>query len=425
MARAQVGALRQVKLAPMSFSTSQPEKFPAMAYRRFGRTELAMPVFSCGGMRYQQGWGDLKLEEITAENQANLEACIHRSLELGINHIETARGYGSSELQLGQILPTLNREKLIVQTKVAPAEDPAQFTANLEKSFSLLKLDYIDLFSFHGVNTGELLSQVLRPGGCMEVVRQWQKDGRIRFVGYSTHGSCELIKTANASGEFDYHNLHWYFVNELNWPAIEEATRQDMGVFIISPTDKGGKLYDPPSKLTELCRPLSPIAFNDLWCLTRPEVHTLSVGVARPEDFDEHVLALQHYEDREAVVAPIAARLNDEVDRTWGQDWRTLWPQNLPEHYDIPGDINVREILRLLTYARALDMVEWGKMRYNLLGNAGHWFPGKHVADLDEQGWQELGQALRHHPLGERVPTLLREAHALLLGEEKKRLSES
>jgi predicted aldo/keto reductase-like oxidoreductase len=74
-----------------------------MRYRRFGRTELQMPVFSCGGMRYQQGWGDLPLEEITPENQANLEATIHRSLELGINHIETARGYGSSEMQLGQL----------------------------------------------------------------------------------------------------------------------------------------------------------------------------------------------------------------------------------------------------------------------------------------------------------------------------------
>jgi predicted aldo/keto reductase-like oxidoreductase len=37
-------------------------------------------------------------------------------------------------------------------------------------------------------------------------------------------------------------NVHWYYVNDLNWPSIEEATRQDMGVFIISPSDKGGKL---------------------------------------------------------------------------------------------------------------------------------------------------------------------------------------
>ena len=43
-----------------------------------------------------------------------------------------------------------------------------------------------------------------------------------------------------------------------------------MGVFIISPNDKGGKLYEPPPKLTELCAPLTPMQFNDLYCLARP-----------------------------------------------------------------------------------------------------------------------------------------------------------
>jgi predicted aldo/keto reductase-like oxidoreductase len=95
-----------------------------MYYRRFGRTGLQMPVFSCGGMRYQHKWQDVAPTDIPAENQANLEACIHRALELGINHIETARGYGTSEMQLGRLLPALPREKLIVQTKVAPTATP-------------------------------------------------------------------------------------------------------------------------------------------------------------------------------------------------------------------------------------------------------------------------------------------------------------
>src|SRR5437016_6617717 len=84
-----------------------------MKYRRFGRTELAMPVFSCGGMRYQFKWQDVDPRDVPRENQANLEATIHRAVELGINHIETARGYGSSEMQLGNVLPTFERDKLI------------------------------------------------------------------------------------------------------------------------------------------------------------------------------------------------------------------------------------------------------------------------------------------------------------------------
>ena len=82
-----------------------------MKYRRFGRTELPMPVLSCGGMRYQQAWKDLEPADVEKAGQENLEATIHRALELGINHIETARGYGSSEMQLGWLLPRLPREK--------------------------------------------------------------------------------------------------------------------------------------------------------------------------------------------------------------------------------------------------------------------------------------------------------------------------
>ena len=92
------------------------------------------------------------MSAIPAENQRNLEATIHRALELGINHIETARGYGSSEMQLGWVLPQLKREKLIVQTKVAPFATPAEFLRTFETSMKYLRLDYVDLLSFHGIN---------------------------------------------------------------------------------------------------------------------------------------------------------------------------------------------------------------------------------------------------------------------------------
>src|SRR5262252_7423170 len=98
-----------------------------MKYRRFGRTGLSMPVFSCGGMRYQFKWQDVDPKDVPIDNQANLEACIHRAVESGINHIETARGYGSSEMQLGRVLPKLPREKIIVQTKVAPKATAKEF----------------------------------------------------------------------------------------------------------------------------------------------------------------------------------------------------------------------------------------------------------------------------------------------------------
>src|SRR5437016_5577469 len=253
-----------------------------MKYRRFGRTELAMPVFSCGGMRYQFKWQDVEPKEIPRDNQQNLEATILRALELGINHIETARGYGTSEMQLGNLLPRLPREEIIVQTKISPKETAAEFLRTFEKSLKYLQLDYVDLLALHGINNRQLLHYALKPDGCVAAARQLQKQGRVRFVGFSTHATTDVIFEAVNSGEFDYLNVHWYFVNDLNWPAIEAARAMDMGVFIISPNDKGGKLYDPPRKLVELCAPLTPMQFNDLYCLAREQVHTLSCGASKP-----------------------------------------------------------------------------------------------------------------------------------------------
>lgn len=393
-----------------------------MQYRRFGRTELQMPVFSCGGMRYQHSWKDVPQWQIPRKNQENIEAVIHRALAVGINHIETARGYGTSEVQLGKVLPRLPRQSMIVQTKVSPSENPQKFRQTLEQSLGNLRLDYVDLLGIHGINTLELLEQTVRPGGCLDVAREFQRQGRVRFVGFSTHAPRSVIEAAIATDQFDYVNLHWYYINQDNWSAINLARQHDMGVFIISPSDKGGHLYSPPQKLVDLCAPLSPMVFNDLFCLSHPEVHTLSVGASRPTDFDEHLKTPPLLERSHEVLPPILRRLEQVAIEALGQDWMRTWRVGLPAPEDTPGQVNIPVILWLYNLLEAFDMQEYAEARYSLLGNGGHWFPGQKA---DRARPSDLKAALVKSPHADKIPALLQRIHQRIGGKEVQRLSQS
>ena len=90
-----------------------------------------MPLLSLGGMRFQQSWSEITADQLTAESQANLEATLAAAGAAGMHHVETARHYGSSELQLGRAMMKHTREGLLSMANSGPNSNGSQVLARL------------------------------------------------------------------------------------------------------------------------------------------------------------------------------------------------------------------------------------------------------------------------------------------------------
>ena len=387
--------------------------------RRFGRTGLAMPLLSLGGMRFQQSWSDLPAAAIEAEAQETLRGLLQAAVAAGFHHIETARHYGTSERQLGPLLAEIPDPQRILQTKVPPQADADAFEAELATSFKRLGVERVDLLSVHGINLPEHLEHTLRPGGCLDVLRRWQADGRLGWIGFSTHAPLPLILEAIASDAFDYVNLHWYYIQQQNAPAIAAARARDMGVFVISPTDKGGHLHTPSARLLELCAPLHPIVLNDLFCLQDPDLaHTISVGARHADDLALHLRAVALLPEAELLLPPLLERLDRARREALGADWLAGWSEGLPDWQHTPGGMNLPVLLWLHNLLEAWDLESFGRARYNLLGHGDHWFPGANADALDRDVSEaQLRAALAASPWAEQIPPLLRRLRERIGGQ--------
>jgi predicted aldo/keto reductase-like oxidoreductase len=375
-----------------------------MQYRRFGSTGHMLSVITLGGMRYHHGW-EAPRDELPPRSIEQCRDCVERALDAGINHIETAYGYGKSEHLYGRVLNQelgVPRSRYHLMTK-ARSTTAEQVRKAVALQLAALRTDHVDFYAWHGMNSEADFAAACATGGPVEALHELRAQGVIGHIGFSTHAPLPVILQALDTGLFEFVNLHYYYFRQRNEPAVRRAAERDMGVFIISPNDKGGRLFRPPPRLSELTAPLTPIQWNARFCLRTPDVHTLSFGMTEPAHFEEMRGVLPVSAPLAPADAAILARLDAQLERVSHADY---------EAWELEGDpsgINIPEVLRLRRMLLGWDMQHYGRYRYNMFGTGDAWYPG---LKCTEENLARIDR--RVLPRDVDLLALLRETHAAL-----------
>lgn len=189
---------------------------------RLGRTNLVVS---------KNGFGALPVQRVDMDTACKI---LRKAYEGGINYFDTARFYTDSEEKIGQALGDV-RENIIISTKTM-AKTTREFWRDLEKSLSLLKTDYIDIYQFHNP---AFVPKPQDGTGLYEAMLEAKRKGSIRFIGFTNH-RIALAEEAVKSGLYDTLQFPFsYLADEREEALVRLCKEQDVG-FICMKALAGG-----------------------------------------------------------------------------------------------------------------------------------------------------------------------------------------
>ncbi len=272
-----------------------------MIYKEF--QDLKLSALGMGAMRLPTiGGDDSKIDTALSEKMV---AC---AMEKGVNYYDTAWGYHGeqSELVMGKLLSKYPRENYYLATKF-----PGYDLSNMDKVETIFErqlekcgVSYFDFYLFHNVCEMNIDAYLDETYGIFDYLMKQKENGRIRHLGFSAHGSCEVMKRF-----LDAYGKHMEFcqiqMNYLDWTfqdakgKVELLKQHHIPVWVMEPV-RGGKLARLPQQYASRLNALRPDETVPAWAFRFLQsidsvVVTLS-GMSDMEQMEENIRTYE--EDR-------------------------------------------------------------------------------------------------------------------------------
>jgi aryl-alcohol dehydrogenase-like predicted oxidoreductase len=285
-----------------------------MKTRPLGKTGLQVTELALGGLFVSSYGGEYE----------QAKAAIDRALELGVNYVDTAPGYGNSEEVLGKALegvqaPYVLSTKLGGRPQPFNPQDKGGLMKSVEESLRLLKRDHIDILMIHEPDRPGQYNWWADPlhfdGPVMDVLADLKRQGIIRFIGLGGTTAYELPHIIN-TGRFDVvltafnYSLLW---REATREVLPAAKKQGMGIIVGSPLQQGAlaRRYDDEvrhgarwlssprraqyialySFLDELGLPISEVGLR--FVISNPDISCTLMGARSRQEVEQNVAAVE------------------------------------------------------------------------------------------------------------------------------------
>ena len=247
-----------------------------MELRALGQTGIRVSLLGLGAVKFGRNTGLRNPTAFALPSDAELRRLLAEAHALGINLIDTAPAYGSSEARIGALLPG-NRDSWVLATKVGEHFDEhsdehrsrfdfsaASVRASVERSLVRLRTDYIDIVSVHSDGND---IEILERSDCVATLRLLQAQGHIRSVAFS----CKTLAGGLAALRCcDIVMVSLAPQNHAETTVVAAAQREQRGVLVKKALDSG---FLAGPALTE----------HFSWLRTLPGISSVVVGTVNAQ----------------------------------------------------------------------------------------------------------------------------------------------